>query len=574
MEAGTFGHYRLKRLLGRGGMGEVWLAYDDSAERTVALKVLRTDFTTDADYRRRFEREAELGTRLHDPHLVPIHGFGEHDGRLYLAMAYIDGIDLARTLARDGAQPPEIALGHLTRVASGLDAMHRAGLIHRDVKPANILIDRTGHAYLIDFGTARATDETTFTATGSAIGTLAYMAPERFSGTVDARSDIYSLACVLYECLTGRRPFGDPQPAELMHAHLVREPPRPSAVNPAVPTALDAIVAHGMAKDPARRYASAAEFAATADAALTLARAKPARDTSTASASTVIVPGAGPAPARVETTSAPAPTRIETTSAPAPTRIETTSAPAPTRIETTSAPAPTRTEATVGPTPTRAATGSAPDTFTRWPGTEPDRTATWKLAAGISAAIVVLIGALLIGTALRGGGPLGTTAPLGAPGGAEPGASTTDRPSARTLVLPTLILPTFGPATPTSSTPPPPPGTAVRGSGVGGNEFEYTVTDVRTGIRTIDGYTTGGSFVSVTLRVTNLDWKQQWFAGAVTKLYDTAGNQYGVYYRGSTDFTERLDPGATHTTTLVFEIAPDVVPSHLDTGNGITLGLR
>ncbi|WP_433680740.1 protein kinase domain-containing protein [Nocardia sp. CA-119907] len=266
------GKYRLDRLLGRGGMGAVWLARDTDTGRTVALKVLAEQVAADAEYRQRFEREARLGSSLRHPNIVQIHGFGELDGRLFIDMEYIDGIDLAEMLTRVGTLTPTAAADFVTQVASGLDAAHRAGLIHRDVKPSNILIGTGGHAYLIDFGIARSLGQTSVTATGMAIGSWAYMAPERFNGTVDARSDVYSLACVLYECLTGRRPYGDTDPARQMHDHLMTAPPDASTVNPAVPAEMDAIIARGMAKDQAARYPTAREFAAAAYAAAALSR--------------------------------------------------------------------------------------------------------------------------------------------------------------------------------------------------------------------------------------------------------------------------------------------------------------
>ncbi|MEV6339006.1 protein kinase [Nocardia vinacea] len=267
-----FGKYRLDRLLGRGGMGAVWLAHDSETGRTVALKVLAEQVAADADYRKRFQREARLGSSLRHPHIVPIHGFGELDGRLYIDMEYIDGIDLAEMLTRVGTLTPTAAVDFVTQAASGLDAAHRAGLIHRDVKPSNILVGTGGHAYLIDFGIAQSLGQTAVTATGMAIGSWAYMAPERFNGTVDARSDVYSLACVLYECLTGRRPYGDTDPARQMHGHLMTDPPRVSTVNPAVPPELDAVIARGMAKDQTHRYPTAREFAAAAYTATAFAR--------------------------------------------------------------------------------------------------------------------------------------------------------------------------------------------------------------------------------------------------------------------------------------------------------------
>ncbi|MEV4126390.1 protein kinase [Nocardia sp. NPDC049707] len=349
-----FGKYRLDRLLGRGGMGAVWLAHDSETGRTVALKVLAEHVAADADYRQRFQREARLGSSLRHPHIVPIHGFGELDGRLYIDMEYVDGIDLAEMLTRVGTLTPTAAVDFVTQAASGLDAAHRAGLIHRDVKPSNILVGTGGHAYLIDFGIARSLGQTAVTATGMAIGSWAYMAPERFNGTVDARSDVYSLACVLYECLTGRRPYGDTDPARQMHGHLMTDPPRVSTVNPAVPPELDAVIAHGMAKDQTRRYPTAREFAAAAYAAaafsrLPLAAPQPAPPGPATPSAQHSAAGPLPAPARppAEPSARPQrpdapqphtprphsarPHRLLADELPIPTRVETYS---PTRVDT------------------------------------------------------------------------------------------------------------------------------------------------------------------------------------------------------------------------------------------------
>ncbi|MEV6273686.1 serine/threonine-protein kinase [Nocardia sp. NPDC051832] len=268
MGAVRFGPYRLERLLGKGGMGEVWLAATSTGTK-VALKLLAAEHARDATYRLRFEREAELATALRDPHIVPIHAHGAIDGRLFIEMAYVDGADLAGRLA-GGALPVHTAVDIVGQIAGALDTAHGQGLVHRDIKPSNILVRPDGFGYLIDFGLARSLGATGVTASGMAIGTLAYMAPERFTSTsCDSRADVYSLACVLYECLTGTRPFGDTDPAQQMHAHLMAEPPRAALRNPAIPSALDTVIATGMAKNPADRYASAGEFAAAATAALT-----------------------------------------------------------------------------------------------------------------------------------------------------------------------------------------------------------------------------------------------------------------------------------------------------------------
>ncbi|WP_280404415.1 serine/threonine-protein kinase [Nocardia brasiliensis] len=269
MGATWFGHYRLDRLLGSGGTGQVWLAHDDTTGRSVALKVLSTTYAAEPAYRQRFTREARLAAQVRGPHLASIHAFGEHDGRLYLAMEFIAGVDLAALLQQEGPLPPARAVRIVMQVAQALDDVHRAGLVHRDVKPSNIMLGPDDHVHLIDFGTAYRIDQPALTTSSHVVGTLAYMAPERFSGAGDARSDQYSLACVLYECLTARRPFGNADAAQSLLAHLMTEPPLAADWNPAVPAALDAVIARGMAKVPEQRCANAGELAAAAYAAVT-----------------------------------------------------------------------------------------------------------------------------------------------------------------------------------------------------------------------------------------------------------------------------------------------------------------
>ncbi|MFE3255843.1 protein kinase [Nocardia sp. NPDC059229] len=274
--AGNLGHYRLVELIGRGGMGQVWLAEDTHLEREVALKLLPAELASDQDYRRRFEREARLAARLRGPHVVPIHAFGELDGRLYIDMELIEGSDLSKTLREVGALPPDRAVDLITQIAEALDIAHRAGLVHRDVKPSNVLTLPNGFAYLIDFGIARGVGQATITSTGVAVGTWAYMAPERYSGTEDLRSDVYSLACLLYEILTGAKPFAHTDPVQQMAAHLTADPPRASDHSSLIPAALDEVVARGLAKDPAHRFPSAGALATAARAALE-ARPAPVR---------------------------------------------------------------------------------------------------------------------------------------------------------------------------------------------------------------------------------------------------------------------------------------------------------
>ncbi len=273
-----FGRYQLIGLLGRGGMGEVYRAFDTVRQRTVALKLLPADLAHDEMFTARFRREALLAARLNEPHIIPIHDFGEIDNRLFLDMRLVEGIDLGKAIATHGALPPVVAMDIIAQVASALDSAHRNELVHRDVKPSNILL--TGgldqpFAYLVDFGIARslAPGSTAITATSSTVGTFAYMAPERLmGGPDDYRSDIYALGCVLYETVTGRRVFDGELPA-LMYAHINLPPPPASAINARIGPAIDNVIAKAMAKNPADRYPSASELAQAARAALTPAPA-------------------------------------------------------------------------------------------------------------------------------------------------------------------------------------------------------------------------------------------------------------------------------------------------------------
>ncbi|WP_067821660.1 serine/threonine-protein kinase [Nocardia inohanensis] len=264
----SFGRYTLEHLLGAGGMGQVWAAFDNQTRRRVAVKVLPAELARDDAYRTRFLREAEVTAGLQEPHVIPIHSFGEIDGQLYIDMALIAGDDVGTMLRRSGPMTPADAIDVIEQAAAALDAAHAMGLVHRDVKPSNIVVHATGFVYLIDFGIAWRQDQPALTDTGGAVGTWAYMAPERFEGELSARVDIYSLACVLFECLTGRKPFTHSDLAQLMVAHLYGEPPRAGVVNPEVPPALDDVIARGMAKQPGDRYASAGALAAAARAAV------------------------------------------------------------------------------------------------------------------------------------------------------------------------------------------------------------------------------------------------------------------------------------------------------------------
>ncbi|RKT88437.1 serine/threonine protein kinase [Saccharopolyspora antimicrobica] len=273
-----FGPYRVEGLIARGGMGEILRAYDTRHDRVVALKLLAANLAADEEFRDRFKQEAHAAGRLREPHVIPIHAYGEIDGRLYLDMRLVEGSDVGSLLAANGPMRPADAVIVLEQIAQALDAAHAEGLVHRDVKPSNILVGENGFAYLVDFGIAASLRASaSLTSTGYTVGTLAYMAPERFDdGPVDHRADVYSLACVLYQCLTGGKPFEGETAASLINAHLNHQPPLPTAARDDIPGEFDHIVARGMAKNPADRYASAGELARAARQALTSVTAMPA----------------------------------------------------------------------------------------------------------------------------------------------------------------------------------------------------------------------------------------------------------------------------------------------------------
>jgi YVTN family beta-propeller protein len=265
------GNYRLEILLGVGGMGEVYKAYDTLRDRYVALKLLPQVFSGDRDYLKRFQRESNVAARLRDPHVIPIHDFGEIDGQLFIDMRLVDGSDIAALLDRYGRIPPQRAVYLISQVAEALDAAHADHLVHRDIKPSNILVTPSDFVYVVDFGIARSVGgrQTPLTHTGAYIGTLDYMAPERFIGhEVDGRADVYSLACLLHECLTGAPPFSGRDLPALMYAQLYFGPPEASSLVEGIPPALDGVIARGMAKDPKDRFQTAGALAAAARGAL------------------------------------------------------------------------------------------------------------------------------------------------------------------------------------------------------------------------------------------------------------------------------------------------------------------
>jgi YVTN family beta-propeller protein len=257
--------YRIEERIGRGGMSVVYRADHSRLKRKVALKLLAPELAEDAAFRERFLRESELAASLDHPNVVPIYDAGEIDGLLYIAMRYVEGTDLKARLRQNGALSPERAVGVATQVASALDAAHERGLIHRDVKPSNILVAGREHCYLSDFGlSTSASDRSALADPRQVVGTIDYVAPEQIRGEeVGGSADVYSLACLLYECLTGKVPFQRASDVAVVYAHLEEPPPKTG-----LSAELDAVLERGMAKEPAGRWDSAGALVGAAAASL------------------------------------------------------------------------------------------------------------------------------------------------------------------------------------------------------------------------------------------------------------------------------------------------------------------
>jgi hypothetical protein len=266
-----FAGCRIEAVAGRGGMGVVYRATELGLGRPVALKLLAGDRAGDPDFRERFQRESRMAAAIDHPNVIPVYGAGEEDGRLYLVMRYVAGTDLQDELRRERSLDPSRAADLVAQVAAGLDAAHAAGLVHRDVKPANVLLAGR-HAYLSDFGLTRQVgSDTELTEAGQWIGTVDYCSPEQLRGErTDARSDVYALGCVLFTALTGNTPFGRGTVPATMMAHLHDEPPRASAYG--APRDFDRVLWRALAKDPDDRYPSAGDLGR---AALAAARGEP-----------------------------------------------------------------------------------------------------------------------------------------------------------------------------------------------------------------------------------------------------------------------------------------------------------
>jgi serine/threonine protein kinase len=254
--------HRIEEKVGRGGMGVVYRARHCRLDRVVALKVIAPELLDDELVRRRFLEEAVVAAAVEHPNVVPVHDAGEADGIAYIAMHYVQGADLRALACGPDRLSPVRAAGIVAEIGDALDAIHAAGYVHRDVKPRNVLVGRDGHAYLSDFGLARAiAEDAGATRTGHWVGTVDYAAPEQIQGRrSDARTDVYGLGCLLFFALTGRPPFAGETLEAKLWAHLSEAPPAPSELCAGIPVAFDAVIGHALAKDPAERFTAAGEL--------------------------------------------------------------------------------------------------------------------------------------------------------------------------------------------------------------------------------------------------------------------------------------------------------------------------
>jgi serine/threonine protein kinase len=255
------GEYNVDAVLGEGGMGKVYTATGPDGGR-VALKLVKDDYARDETFRRRFYREARIAQTVQHPNVVPVLTTGEVDGCPYMAQRFIEGMSLDGKLKRDGPLDVPTAVQVCTDVAAGLEALWAAGMVHRDVKPANILLDTEGRAYITDFGLAKDTQGSLLTLPGQALGSMDYMAPEQIRGEpVTAATDIYALGCVMYECMCGRPPFAEVQGMRILWAHLQDPPPDPRSVRPDIPEEFSRTLLVALEKDSAKRPQTAGEYA-------------------------------------------------------------------------------------------------------------------------------------------------------------------------------------------------------------------------------------------------------------------------------------------------------------------------
>jgi len=260
------GQYRIDAVAGRGGMGLVYRAWDDRLQRAVAIKMIAPHVATAPEFRARFEQESLLAAQIEHPNVIPVYEVGEHEGSVFLVTRFVEGVDLGQLLRQSGRLEPRAAAAIVVQIAAALDAAHAKGLVHRDVKPGNVLVSGkpgSEHVYLTDFGISKRMAQTSggFTATGALLGTIDYAAPEQLLGRpVDARTDVYALGCVLYQLLTGSVPFARDTDAAKVFAHVSDAPPAARALVPGLPPELDRVLAKAMAKDPDDRYPSAGDL--------------------------------------------------------------------------------------------------------------------------------------------------------------------------------------------------------------------------------------------------------------------------------------------------------------------------
>ncbi|MGY1747106.1 protein kinase domain-containing protein [Blastococcus sp. SYSU D00695] len=457
----VFAGYTVLRQLGAGGMGAVFLVRHPRLPRVEALKALRPEYSGDPDFARRFLREADLVAGLEHRNVVPVLDRGEDEGRLWLTMRYVDGIDAEQALAEAGGRlPAERAVRIVGEVAAALDHAHRAHLVHRDVKPANVLLttpapDEPEQVFLTDFGIAKPLDASTrLTRTGMVVATFDYASPEQIeSQPLDARADVYSLGCVLHKLLTGSVPFPGSTVAAALHGHLTMPPPRPTALVPGLPAGLDDVVARAMAKDPADRYPTCRALAAAAAAALapaaTPAAATPAATmpaaTTPAAATTTRVPtsplpagGAGTEPAPPTAAPAPLPAPAPPTAPP-----PTAPGPAPATVRDATPPpaAPPAWSPPGQPPAAQHRSGQQP------PGAPPARRRrTARLPLALAAVLVLALVAGAVWLLTRDGGRDGSgtaeaTGTAGAGTGAPPSAPADDLPRGTPLADDVLVQP-------------------------------------------------------------------------------------------------------------------------------------
>ena len=381
------GRYRLVELLGQGGMATIYRARDAQLERDVAVKLLRPEFGRDPDFLSRFRDEARAAASLSHPNIVAVHDFGQDDSGPYIVMELVEGQDLASIIRDNGPLAPRQAARVCADVAKALHAAHVRGIVHRDVKPSNVLVGRDGRVKVADFGIARALTESQLTLPGTTMGSVHYFSPEQARGEVaTVASDVYSLGIVLFESLTGQRPFSGDGAAAVALARLTTTPPRPSALRSNVPSHLDAIVLRAMALDPVQRFATAAAMASALEGFLAEPGDRPAA-------------GAAAVGAAAGTTVASATARPN---APVPYAPDAyaRSAPAPARVTTRSAPP---------PPPGGEGTGGY---TTGEPDEEPGGTGPWAWVAGLlGLAILAIVGFLVFRLMTGDGTPAGSPAP-------------------------------------------------------------------------------------------------------------------------------------------------------------------